>query len=108
MGNGIKSASKSKLDRDFRCGCIRAGRCRKIRQRVHYFGRDKDAALDEWLRVKDDLLAGRERPLKGNGLTVGELCNRFLTTKQHLLDTRELTPRTWHSYYQSCAKLVAA
>jgi len=109
MANLTESKRKSKTDRDFPLWLHPSGRwCRKIRGQFHYFGRDQQAAIDEWLRVKDDLLAGRLRPPKGGGLTVRDLCNRFLTVKRHPLDTRELPPRTWQSYYQSCAKLVAA
>ncbi len=40
--------------------------CKKIRQKVHYFGAasDREGALKEWLRVKDNLLAGEPRPAK--------------------------------------------
>jgi integrase len=107
MADLTDAKRKSKTDRDFPLWLHPSGRwCRKIRGQFHYFGRDQQAAIDEWLRVKDDLLAGRPRPPKGGGLTVADLCNRFLTVKRHLLDTRELSPRTWQSYYQSCAKLV--
>ena len=39
--------------------------CKKVRGRVYYFGKVADApkgvaAEEEWSRVKDDLLAGRE------------------------------------------------
>lgn len=109
MENLTRSKRNSKTDRDFPLWLHPSGRwCRKIRQRLHYFGRDKEAARQEWLRVKDELLAGRERPPKtSGGLTVADLCNRFLTAKRHLLDTQELSSRTWYSYYSSCAKLVA-
>jgi len=46
---------KSKADRDFPLWLHPSGRwCRKIAGKFHYFGRDKDAALDKWLRVKDE------------------------------------------------------
>jgi integrase len=109
MANITAAKRKSKADKDFPLWLHPSGRwCRKIGGKFHYFGRDKDAALEEWLRVKDELLARRPRPEKAGGVTVADLCNRFLTAKRHLLDTRELSPRTWHSYHQSCAKLVAA
>lgn len=84
---------------------------KKIRGRLHYFGPSDEpqAALEEWLRVKDDLLAGRPRPGKVNDLlTVGLLCDHFLNAKRVALEIGELSSRTWHSYFASCAKLTAA
>ena len=34
------------------------------------------------------------------------MANRFLTVKRHLLDTRELSHRTFKDYYATCARLV--
>jgi hypothetical protein len=39
-------------------------------------------------------------------LTVGELCNRFLTSKKLLLDAGELSPRTWRDYHDTCERPV--
>ena len=49
--------------------------CKKVRGRVFYFGKVSDdpkgvKALDEWLRVRDDLIAGREPRANTDGLTV--------------------------------------
>ena len=74
MENITQARRKSKPDRDFPLWLHPSGRwCRKIKGTAYYFGRDRDAALEEWLRVKDDLLAGRERPVAGGGLTVADL-----------------------------------
>lgn len=35
-----------------------------------------------------------------------DLCNRFLTTKRHLVDTGELSARSWADYFRTC-QLVA-
>jgi len=87
--------------------------CKKVRGKHHYFGKvsqdpNGQAALDRWLREKDDLLAGRDPRVQEEGLTVRGLCNRFLTAKKHLLDTGELSPRTFHDYHAVCALLVRA
>ncbi|HOW71682.1 MAG TPA: hypothetical protein PKY77_13860 [Phycisphaerae bacterium] len=85
--------------------------CKKIRQRVHYFGSTaKDptgqGALDEWLRVKDDLLAGREpRPVR-EGLTLRELVNRFLSFKQGRVQTGEIRQSTWRENYRVCETMI--
>lgn len=49
----------------------------------YYFGKvdddpKGDAALRKWLDEKDDLLASRTPRAKTEGLTVGELCDRFI------------------------------
>lgn len=82
--------------------------CKKVRGHVHYFGKAADdpkgqAALEEWLRVKDDLLAGREpRAKKDDELAVADLCNQFLAHKEQLRDNGELNVRTFRGYYDTC------
>src|SRR5688572_3993705 len=49
--------------------------CKKVRGVVYYFGKVADdpkgtAALAEWLRVRDDRLAGREPRIKTDELSV--------------------------------------
>jgi hypothetical protein len=81
---------------------------KKVRGKLHYFGTDADAALSKWLTDKDHLLAGRSRPLHADGLTLRDLCNRFLTTKKALVDTGELSPRTWGGYHATCEGMLAS
>lgn len=79
---------------------------KKVRGRVHYFGKDRDAALARWLEVKDDLLAGRTVRRSGDsGPTLADACNGLLAQKQGLVDTGEMSPRTWQGYHQA-AKLL--
>ena len=68
---------------------------KKIRGKMHYFGpwEDPDGALAKYQEQRDDLHAGRKPREDGDGLEVRDLLNRFLTAKQHLLDTREITQR---------------
>ena len=74
---------------------------KKVRQKPGYFGKVADdpkgvKALELWHEQKDDLLAGRTPRAKRDGLTVADLCNAFRTSKLHLLNTREITARTYH------------
>jgi hypothetical protein len=71
---------------------------------MHYFGSwdDPDAALEKYPAQKDDLHAGRTPRVKTDGLIVRDLLNRFMTSKQHLLDAREITPRTFAEYHATC------
>src|SRR5262249_57641639 len=64
-------------------------------------------ALARYQEQRDDLHAGRTPRVKSDGLTLRDLCNHYVTTKRHLLDTREITPRTFQDYYQTCAVLIA-
>src|SRR5712672_245115 len=73
---------------------------KKVRGKLHYFGgwEDPDAALSTWLDQKDDLLAGRA-PRRKDALTVADLANRYSTSKKHLIDSGELTQRSFSDYY---------
>jgi integrase len=81
--------------------------CRKVRGKFHYYGTDKDKALAEWVRVRDDLNAGRTpRPRAENELTVREACNRFLHFKRGRVVTGELSGSTWSQYHGACSRIV--
>jgi integrase len=82
---------------------------KKIKGRMHYFGpwADSDGALRKYLEQKDYLEAGMKPPAANDGrLTVRELCNRFLNSKRCQLDTRELSPLTFHEYVAACKLVV--
>ena len=83
---------------------------KKIRGRFHYFGpwNDPDAALAKYQDQKDDLHAGRMPRVKQDGLTVRDLCNRFLTSKKHLRETGEIAERTFYEYHRACEKVIDA
>jgi hypothetical protein len=80
--------------------------CKKIRGRHRFFGiwTDPDKALKKYLDEKDDLHAGRRPREKRDGLTVRDLCNRLLTLKRNLADTRELAER----FFDECQNLLLA
>src|SRR6516165_8637542 len=81
---------------------------KKIRGKIHYFGKwarrvngklvrvEGDGwkeALEAYKAVADDLHAGRTPRVKADGLTVAELCNRFLTAKQRQWEAGEISSR---------------
>lgn len=72
---------------------------KKVRGKVHYFGvwANPDAAEALWNEQKEDLLAGR-KPRPRDGITVGDLFNRFLHVKAGLVDAGEITRRHWLDY----------
>ena len=84
---------------------------KKIGGRLHYFGpwEDPEGALRLYLDQKDDLHAGRKpRTRSGDGVTVRDLLNRFLTTKEDLRDAGELTTRTLNDYHAMCERVGKA
>lgn len=82
---------------------------KKIRGKLYYFGpwADPDAALDNYLRQKDALHAGRKPRAETEGTTVKELCNQFLYQKQALVDNGELTQRSWDDYKAACVLILS-
>jgi len=81
---------------------------KKIRGKFHYFGPwdDPDGALRKYLDQKDPLHAGRTPRAPGDGLTVRDLANRFLTAKKRQATAGELAMRTFRDYYSTCARVV--
>ena len=124
MGNSTltsrraKAAVKGKAERpdkphpDFPLFSHANGRwCKKVAGKLRYFTKWADdpkgkTALKQWLEEKDDLLAGRTPRTKNGALTVGGLCNEFLNSKRHLVDTREITARTFADYHSTCERLT--
>jgi integrase len=82
---------------------------KKIRGQLHYFGPwdDPDGALKKYLEQKDALHAGRKPREATDGVTVKELCNQFLTAKLALVESGELTKRSWEDYKAACDLLIA-
>ncbi len=106
-----KPSKPSKPYADFPLTPHPSGRwCKKILGKIIYFGpwSDPDGALAKYLAEKDALHAGRKPREDTGGLTVKELANRFLAAKQALVDSGELSPRTWQDYKESCDEVVAA
>ncbi|MFH1265810.1 MAG: tyrosine-type recombinase/integrase [Planctomycetota bacterium] len=87
---------------------------KKIRQKFCYFGpvtADPDhgamAALEKYQAVAADLHAGRTpRVQNGDGLTVADLCNRFMTAKTRTLDAGEIVHSTFANYLRCCRGVV--
>src|SRR5262245_28264204 len=83
---------------------------KKIRGKLHYFGPwdDPEGALNKYLEQKDDLHAGRKPRVEGDGLTVRDLCNRFLTNREDKLRTGSMTPHSFGEYHAACKMVVEA
>jgi integrase len=114
---GKSSKKTAKPDQDFPLWLHPSGRwCRKFKGKVYYFGRERQAALDLWIEQKDNIFSGRGIVRKTEGLLIGDppndpdsavgLVNRFLSSKQQLLEAGELTARTFADYKGTCQRLV--
>ena len=81
---------------------------KKIKGRLHYFGPwvDPQGALQKYLDQRDDLHAGRTPRVGGDGPTIRELCNRYLTAKKLLADSGEIQRRTWHDNHKACGRII--
>ena len=102
----------SKPSRDFPLFAHRNGQwCKKVKGKLCYFGTfdaGPDKALKKWLEQRDDLLAGRVPRTKGGQLTVKDCCERFITAKRILVDSGELSIRTWADSHAACKRVLNA
>lgn len=110
----VKSTTPKKPRPDFPLFPHKTGYwTKKVRGRFHYFGKIVDdpegqKALDKWLDHKDDLLAGRTPRATGDGLTIRDLCNRFLSAKKAKLEAGELSPATFADHHATCRHIIDA
>ncbi|MBN1591377.1 MAG: tyrosine-type recombinase/integrase [Pirellulales bacterium] len=85
-----------------------------MRGRLCYFGKTADdpqgeKALERWLDEKDDLLAGRIPRRAGDaGPTVRDLCEDFLQAKARLVESGELSRRSFLDYRRTTDGIVGA
>jgi hypothetical protein len=81
--------------------------------KTRYFGKIEEdptgqTALALWCNRKNDLLAGREPRDTGEGLTVKDLCDRFLTNREDKMADGELTAISFYDYHATCKRIVKA
>src|SRR5262245_43486798 len=82
--------------------------CKKIRGTLHYFGRDREAALASYLDQKERLHAGLTTADNPDELTVFHLCTKFLGSRKALRDNDELSERTFDEYVALSKRLIRA
>jgi integrase len=82
--------------------------CKRVRGVLHKFGRrggTKDEAMRHWLKVKDDLIAGRRvravRPGRPRQLTVKLLIDSFLTAWMVKAKAGKIRAATYDDYYRA-------
>ncbi len=79
---------------------------KKIKGKMHYFGKDAAAAEERYQSERKALHAGLPPGPTPGAVTVMALANRFLTSKRLLVDSGELSPRTWRDYHGCCELLL--
>ncbi|MEI6085649.1 MAG: hypothetical protein WCS70_15300, partial [Verrucomicrobiota bacterium] len=108
--HSIPTAKPSKPTPDFPLFAHGSGRwAKKIRGKTVYFGSWADGwepALARYLAQKNDLHAGRVANAdQAAVLTVGALCGRYLTRKESMVESGELSPRTFIDYTGTVKRL---
>lgn len=80
---------------------------KKILGHLHYFGTwdDPTAAVALYRAQADDLHAGRE-PVDAAASTIPRLADAFLSSKELLVTSHELSPLTYRNYARSCDSLA--
>lgn len=85
---------------------------KKVRGKTLFFGKASTdpsgaAAEDRWNEQKDDLYAGRKpRAKDADGITLRDVCNKFLAGKRTDLDSGKLSPRTFVEYSRTTDLLI--
>lgn len=106
-----KAGKPAKPTADFPLFPHATGRwAKKIKGRLVYFGPWSDPAgsLKKYEEQKDDLHAGRKpKEQVSAGVSIKDLCNKFLNAKQALVDSGELTLRSWQDYKSATDLIVA-
>jgi integrase len=111
LRRGRKPARPEKPRPDFPLFPHATGRwAKKIRGRLVYFGpwSDPEGALNKYLDQKDDLHAGRRPRAHAGEVLVRDVLNHFLTAKKLLLESGELTARSWALYHATCERVAEA
>lgn len=82
--------------------------CKKIRGRVHYFGKDAAEAEARYNREREFLEAGLPVPETFDGLTVRGLCNHFMARKEAQRDSGEIGDRHYNELHDCCKRILDA
>jgi integrase len=108
MSDSTRNKIPQKPYADFPLSPRRDGRwSKKIKGTVYTFKGSAEEALEEYKRVCDDLHAGRKPRPKTDGLTIFDLCTKFLDAKQLQLQSGEIQILTWNDYKKTCKRVIA-
>jgi integrase len=99
------------LAKDFPLTPHPSGRwCKKVLGKVWFFGKLGDGWQDAQQRFDEDkkaIYSGRKpQRLQKGGLTLLDLCNRFMDFKRQHVNEERLTLRSWYDYHEMCKRLM--
>ncbi|MEZ6063900.1 MAG: tyrosine-type recombinase/integrase [Planctomycetaceae bacterium] len=82
---------------------------KKIKGKQYYFGpwSDPEGSEAKYLAQREYLQAGRTPPQVSDGCRIVDLVNRFLTVKQAMVDSQELSPRSFLDYFRCCENIIS-
>jgi integrase len=112
MGNDTKKVDRVKPAKpyaDFPLFPHDTGRwAKKVRGQLKYFGpwEDWQGALNKWLEQRDDLMAGRKPRAATGEITVRDVVNAFLTSKERSVKKGELALRSYRDYDGTCQRAI--
>jgi hypothetical protein len=75
---------------------------KKVRGKFHYFGTNREEALQRWLAEKDYHLAGVPVPTDSDSLRVRDILNEFYRFKRQQSKEGAVTNRTFREYQSIC------
>jgi integrase len=112
MSHSTTTAKFAKPSDDFPLFPHASGRwAKKIRGKFHYFGKCADdpkgeAALQQWLDEKDDLLGGRAPRARAGAVAVRDVCNDFLNFKRRQKEAGDIVAWTFSEYEATCTRII--
>lgn len=82
--------------------------CKKINGKIWYFGSDSDAALARYEAEVADIKAGRDprQSQRHSGLTIADICHRFIDWKKSEVASGDLSSRTLDDYERAVSALL--
>lgn len=115
MAKSTKSAASLKPYKSFPLTAHRGANqwCKKFQGRTHYFGSlaDHQKALDKFNRDWPYIREGRTPPPSDldqpDGITMRDLCNAFIVSRQHRVASNELSTHSYAEYYRTCETLLS-
>lgn len=82
---------------------------KKIEGKAYYFGSwgDPEGALREYEAMLEAWSRGKEREdIEPDSVSLREVCNAFLTHKERLAKSGDITQRTFLDYHKTCGRLL--
>jgi integrase len=80
--------------------------CKKVLGKLYYFGTDYGTAVDEWLKCKDSLLAGRGKPVESDEPTITQLANLYYDACRAKIEAGDFSIRSLAESKNTLLRLI--